>query len=199
MIIPEDIIQVLSQYMEPPSLLSLALTNKDNYSKCLRPRLLERVLKKYQVDYNDSYSLVHRYKPNRFYLKPRIHITIVVLFVKYCNMYTLYKIECNDSGVTSIPLLPNVEILLLDSNNIQTLPYLDKVRVLSCSRNNITHLKMYPDLDTLECQFNKIQSIPEYPKLDVLCAWGNKIVNVPRIPTLGFYMIQANNPVILRS
>ena len=198
MIIPIDIIQVLGDFIDPPDLISLSLTSKDNYYKCLSPQLLKRIMKRHLVDHVDPYSLVFRYKTNKYVLKPHINITLEVLFIKYASMYTKIRIECNSAQVTSVPLLPNVEILLLDSNEITELPPFPKVRMLACSRNKITRLKMYPELDTLECQYNQIQEIPNYPKLDVLTAWGNKTIEVPRIPSLGFYMMETNNPVTLR-
>jgi len=185
---------------------SLCETNKlfNTYCKENDKYIIKFFLKKYKVDYEDPNNLIYEklsLKKAKTIIKESNLKEIFKLYLKY---YNKNRIICKTKrSITSVPILPNVEIFECNNNNLEKLnemdkleylecnnnklkelPYLPNVSKIICKENKLNEIPSLPNLDFLECSSNNIKKLNDFPKLDYLKCSDNKISEIPNYPKL---------------
>jgi len=92
------------------------------------------------------------------------------------------KLNCSYSQITSLPPLPNCELLFCVGNNLTSLPDLPKCKKLYCVANDLRALPELPMCKILHCGRNKLTSLPELPMCKNLHCEANNIHRLPDLP-----------------
>lgn len=84
-------------------------------------------------------------------------------------------LDCSNSNLTSIPDLPNCQILVCDNNKISFIHQLPECVFLSCNNNKILTIESIPKCRKLLCSNNKLFSLPYLPECEYIDCSNNEI------------------------
>lgn len=178
--LPLDIILEVILHLDPIDWKKMYILNKNLNKICVENEeyIAKKMLNKYNVDYQDPGNLIYVHTP---YDQERSFNSILDLYTEF---YIRQAIVYNNKGITSIPSLPHLEILVCCDNKIVSIGECNNLDHLSCSNNRLTHLPFFPNLCMLICDGNNLTSLPEYPKLSVLICSYNNFFTLPEYPLL---------------
>jgi Leucine-rich repeat (LRR) protein len=100
------------------------------------------------------------------------------------RFHNLNELNCENNGITIIPIFSNLKILYCSYNFIVSFSILPNVEILHCCSNRLTSLPIFPNLRILDCQGNRLTSLPIYPNLISLQCCNNQITIIPSFSNL---------------
>jgi len=92
------------------------------------------------------------------------------------------ELNCSNRQLTSLPQLPNCQILICDNNQITSLPQLPNCRILICSNNQLPSLPHLPNCNYMHCSNNQLPSLPPLPNCRELFCYNNQLPSLPQLP-----------------
>jgi len=108
-------------------------------------------------------------------------------FVKYSKEY--YETRTPD-GASQMPddkLLENVIELNCSNRQLTSLPQLPNCQILYCHNNQLTSLPHFPNCKALNCSNNQLTSLPQLPNCILLWCYDNQLTSLPQLPNIRSY------------
>jgi hypothetical protein len=94
----------------------------------------------------------------------------------------IIKLRCNHCQLTSLPDLPNCQILHCHSNLLTTLPNLPNCQRLFCQDNQLTTLSGLPNCQVIYCYGNQFDSLSNIPNCTHLYCSYNRLRTITNLP-----------------
>ncbi len=161
--------------------------------KDMRNVIAKDMVRRYQINYRDPKCLVYldlesagEDEIRRFvditdyYRDGKVNYYRLVK-ERYLPLYLLTVLNCSESGLTSVPELPNMEEFYCAKNKLRTLPqFVPKLTSLDCGYNQLTRLPFMPEVTSLSCGYNQLARLPPLPKVQTLLCWHNRLKSLPQ-------------------
>jgi Leucine-rich repeat (LRR) protein len=175
------IIEILSK-LDPDSLINMCNTNLKYKQVCKdhKNTILQRILKRYNVEYTDPmcliyYKLIRRnedlieYKFTKIdeFKRPDGSYKIGDIFKRFFEYYNIKdELDISELDITSIPSLPKLKILICPGNALtKIVGDFSNLRELECQSNQIVELGAMPRLKLLRIDENPIKQIGGFDSL----------------------------------
>jgi Leucine-rich repeat (LRR) protein len=92
------------------------------------------------------------------------------------------KLDCSENQLTTLPDLPNCQILTCHNNQLTILPDLPNCEELFCGFNQLTALPDLPKCIRLYCDRNRLHRLPDLPCCKILRCAKNQLTSLPKLP-----------------
>lgn len=158
----------------------------------LKDDIYKGYLDKYQVDYTDSVNFI--YKANQVSqnsFKRGNTWDWRGLMELYMKHFKETVINCEDIGITSFPIYPNMIEFYGGNNDLTSFPVQPKMEVFNASDNNLTSFPVQPRMEEFKASKNNLTSFPIQPNMTTFVADNNNLVSFPIQPMMNYF--SANN------
>jgi len=158
------------------SLQKLCSQNKEFFKICKQNTYIiaKNFLNKYQVDYTDPNNFIYIFNnANIKDYKDNNRWNLGSIFKLYMKAYSYKEIICDNMGITSFPIYPNM-------------------KKFSGVNNKLTSFPVQPNMIDFFGSNNKLTSFPVQPKMEYFNALNNKLTSIPDQPNLEYYYCYAD-------
>jgi hypothetical protein len=201
-----NVIQEIKNLDDLKNLCS-ANTKWFNFCKQNDNFISKHLLNIYQVDYKDSTNFIYVYNnKNQDEYQENGKWKFTSLLRLYMKTFYKKKIDVNDKGITSIPILPNMEeffgnnnkltefpvqpkmILFVGNNNLlTTFPVQPNLRYFFAYNNRLTTFPIQPEMVEFRGHHNKLTTFPIQPKMIVFRGNDNELITFPTQPEMTWF------------
>ncbi len=190
--------QILENINDYESFKNFCSLNKQNFVFCKNNQnLLKNVLIKiFKINYKEPTNFIYVYNKvdiNDFKRNVK-EFDLSKILKLYLKNYNEKKIDCNTLGITSFPVYPNLENLIIYGNRLKDFPIQPKLKSLIIYNNNLESFPIQPELVDLFIGGNNLKTFPIQPKLEFLNIINNELTEFPVQPKLEELNI-ANNRI----
>jgi len=112
-----------------------------------------------------------------------IELTCQYNKIKFIKSNSLKRLNASNNEISSIDI-PNIEVLIINTNKIDWISSYTELTYLECIDNNLIKIDNMIELEELYLANNNITSIKNMPKLKLLNCVGNPINKINYFPNL---------------
>ena len=152
------------------------------------------ILNKYQVDYTDSSSFIYKYnnKIINNYKENTGNWNYKKILELYMLSFNESKIACEDMGITSVPILPNMTHFYGEQNELTSFPIQPNMRHFYGRNNRLKSFSIQPKMTYFDGENNQITSFPIQPMMDTFIGNNNKLTSFPIQPKMTYFDGEGN-------
>jgi hypothetical protein len=177
------------------SLQKLCSQNKEFFKICKQNTYIiaKNFLNKYQVDYTDPNNFIYIFNnANIKDYKDNNRWNLGSIFKLYMKAYSYKEIICDNMGITSFPIYPNMKKFNGFNNKLTSFPVQPNMIDFFGSNNKLTSFPVQPKMEYFEAYNNNLTSFPVQPKMEYFNALNNKLTSIPDQPNLEYYYCYAD-------
>ena len=176
-------------------LSNICNSNKNFRNSCKHNnRLISKyLLHLYKVDYTDplNYIYVHNNEKLDDY-KLSNSFDYLKLWKLYFRDFYKSDIVCDNEGITSFPIYPNMISFFGEGNKLTTFPVQPNMIEVWVNNNDLSDFPSQPNMTRFYGEFNKITDFSVQPNLEYCDVSNNQLESFPIQPKLE-YFIGSNN------
>lgn len=180
---------LLTTYIDSIEDLENLCINKDFFKICRENTYLiaKHFLTKYKVDYKDPNNFIYKFNNvNIDDYKDNDKYKLGSIFKLYMNAYNLIEINCNDKGITSFPIYPNMKRFYGSNNKLVSFETQPKMVDFFGNNNILTTFLVQPKMEYFEGKGNQLTSFPSQPKMEFFNGLDNKLVSFETQPNMEY-------------
>ena len=160
-----DIYYILTKFIDQPKdLQKYCSMNKSIYKMCKDNKnvIAKHFLDKYKVNYTNPDDFIYKY--NKVNQSDYIN-QYQSLFRLYMKNFYSKEINCSNMNISSIPILPNMEIFIGSNNQLSSFPIQPKMTDFNGFNNKLTEFPIQPKMKDFYGRNNPLKKFPVQPKL----------------------------------
>lgn len=188
-----DLYYKLLKYIDSPNdLKNYCLQNKFFYSlfKENKQTISKYFLERYHVDYTDPTNFIYVMN-DKIIDDYRVKDLwdYISLFKLYIKLFNDTEIRCENKGITSFPIYPNMTILYGRSNQLTSFP-IPKMTHFYGNNNQLTSFPIQPNTIDFRVEKNQLTSFPIQPKMKYFDGHNNRLTS---------FLVQPNNTFLAKT
>jgi len=163
--------------------------NKEFFKICQENTytISKNFLNKYQVDYTDPNNFIYVFNNvNIKDYKNNNRWNLGSIFKLYMKTYSHTSINCDNMGITSFPIYPNMKNFSGSNNKLTTFPVQPNMIDFLGNNNKLTTFPIQPKMEYFEGSNNNLTTFPVQPKMEFFNAFNNKLTSIPDQPNLEY-------------
>ena len=185
--LPTELILNTIKNINPEDLSNICSQNKKMRDICKNNFniISKYFLDKFQVDYQDPNNFIYRYhKENIDNFKNGNKWSFDSIFKLYMKMYYEDEIDCENLGITSFPIYPNMTHFYGNNNKLTTFPIQPKMEIFFGDNNKLTSFPVQPKMTHFYGNNNQLISFPIQPKMEEFEGDNNQLTSFPIQPNM---------------
>ena len=173
----EDLILEMFRYIHVDQIKDICSLDRAFNDYCKDPVHKNRIclifINKYKIDYVDPNNFIYRYNNKEDindYINPDGTWKLQNILKLYSRTFYLEVINCNDLGITSFPIYPNMKIFYGNNNQLTSFPIQPRMQDFHALNNQLTEFPVQPQMVMFDAQNNNLTHFPHQPNMIVCIA-----------------------------
>lgn len=153
------------------------------------------IIEKYNIEFEKKSNLLEmiRGKYSNFVKNDGSH-NYYNVFLTYMSFYVVENISFPNLGITSVPILPNLEKCDFQGGELKTFPVQPKLKYCNLSNNKLENFPVQPEMIYCNLSKNNLKTFPSHPLLQYCNLSNNNIENLESNPNL--FTLNIDNNII---
>jgi len=120
----------------------------------------------YKVDYKDPNNFIYKFnRKNISEYKNNLEYNLQSILKLYMETYDLTEINCKNMMITTVPILPNMNIFKCMNNQLTTFPIQPKMQIFYGQDNQLTTFPIQPKMIRFYGDNNQLTTFPIQPEM----------------------------------
>lgn len=191
----KNFIELLKKTKDLQTVLKFSKSSKyRDICKKYDEEIYKPIIEKYQINFLQPANLLEMIvgKYSNF-VKKEGSPNYYNVFLTYMTFYVVENISFPNVGISSVPILPNLEKCDFRGGELKTFPIQPKLKFCSFANNKLENFPIQPQMIYCNLSKNNLKEFPSQPNLQYCNLSGNNIEKLESNPNLFTLKIDNNN------
>jgi hypothetical protein len=172
----EDLILEMFRYIHVDQIKDMCYLDRALNDYCKDPIHKNRIclifINKYKIDYVDPNNFIYKYNNQDIndYKNSDGTWKLQNILKLYSRTFYLEMINCNNLGITSFPIYPNMKIFYGNNNHLTSFPIQPQMQDFYGANNQLTEFPVQPRMVMFDAENNNLTRFPHQPNMIVCIA-----------------------------